>query len=168
MIMRDTGTVPPTFSFPPLANTILTGKGAMVMAMTQVATSATDEQAASSYASALQEGSKTDVTTLWHGHQSNSRPHTRNTRRGVISGGVRWAQIEVVPALAKVRGSFTGIESILYHIQTEDPCPMETNWRNGNLGARAGLLPANKEDDYLRALTDGPWTIFDHYLVVQQ
>ncbi|CAI0557987.1 unnamed protein product [Linum tenue] len=30
------------------------------------------------------------------------------------------------------------------------------------------LVKLNNEQDYFRALTDGPWTIFDHYLAVQQ
>ncbi|CAI0375831.1 unnamed protein product [Linum tenue] len=30
------------------------------------------------------------------------------------------------------------------------------------------LVKLDNEHDYLRALTDGPWVIFDHYLVVQQ
>ncbi|CAL1405363.1 unnamed protein product [Linum trigynum] len=30
------------------------------------------------------------------------------------------------------------------------------------------LVKLNNEQDYFRALTDGPWVIFDHYLVVQQ
>ncbi|CAI0393618.1 unnamed protein product [Linum tenue] len=30
------------------------------------------------------------------------------------------------------------------------------------------LVKLDNEQDYFRALTDGPWVIFDHYLVVQQ
>ncbi|CAI0559187.1 unnamed protein product [Linum tenue] len=30
------------------------------------------------------------------------------------------------------------------------------------------LVKLDNEQDYFKALTDGPWTIFDHYILVQQ
>ncbi|CAI0627581.1 unnamed protein product [Linum tenue] len=37
-----------------------------------------------------------------------------------------------------------------------------------DLDQDAFLVKLSNEQDYFRALIDGPWTIFDHYLAVQQ
>ncbi|CAI0453446.1 unnamed protein product [Linum tenue] len=51
---------------------------------------------------------------------------------------------------------------------------IKTQWRPTGaldilvLGPEYYLVKLSNDTDYFRALTEGPWTIFDHYLIVQQ